>query len=38
MMLFSARAPPSKLVFIGTKGALKKFQVQPAKNGYLKIV
>ena len=35
---FSARAHPSKLVYIGAKGALKKVWGPSAKNGYLKVV
>ena len=32
------RAPPSKLVYIGAKGAFRKFKGPSAKNSYLKIV
>ena len=33
-----ARAPPSKLVYIGAKGAFRKFLGSVTKNGYFKIV
>ena len=36
-VFFLARAPPSKLVYIGADGAFKKTLGSVAKNGYLKI-
>ena len=36
--VFSTRAPPSKLVYIGAQGAFRKFLGSMTKNGHLKIV
>ena len=36
--IFSTSAPPSKLVYIGAKCAIRKILGSVAKNGYLKIV
>ena len=35
---FLARAPPSKIVYIGAQGAFRKFLGSVTKNGFFKIV